>query len=136
MRITTPFIAIILGVSVVTSLQAASLKQVYSKPRVIKRGDYADPYYGRHGGRVCPRWCLEDRNPCDPRSSRSPTGDATRTGDGGTTLGKCVTNFALAGSKQRYLMRTRTHLSFASGGTGNPAFIRDWISRCRSSARR
>ena len=41
-------------------------KQVYSKPSRLGPGGYADPYYGRQGGQVCPRWCLEDRNPCDP----------------------------------------------------------------------
>jgi len=46
--------------------EAAPLEQVYSKPKIVKRGDYADPYYGRQGGRICARWCLQDRNPCDP----------------------------------------------------------------------
>jgi hypothetical protein len=45
---------------------AAPLKQVYAKPKVVKRGDYADPFYGRQNGRICARWCLQDRNPCDP----------------------------------------------------------------------
>ena len=27
---------------------------------------YNDPYYGYQGGRVCPRWCRNDRTPCDP----------------------------------------------------------------------
>jgi hypothetical protein len=41
------------------------LKQVY-RQRGYQPGGYADPYFGRQGGRVCQRWCLEDRNPCDP----------------------------------------------------------------------
>lgn len=41
-------------------------RQVYSKPQRIQPGGYADPYYGRQNGQICPRWCLEDRNPCDP----------------------------------------------------------------------
>jgi hypothetical protein len=45
---------------------AAPLKQVYRTPHAIQPGDYNDPYYGRQGGRICARWCLEDRNPCDP----------------------------------------------------------------------
>jgi len=42
------------------------LKQVYRKPGPIQPGSYADPFYGRQGNRICPRWCLQDRNPCDP----------------------------------------------------------------------
>jgi hypothetical protein len=45
---------------------AAPLKQVYKKPQPIQPGSYDDPYYGRQGGRICARWCLQDRNPCDP----------------------------------------------------------------------
>lgn len=32
----------------------------------IQRGSYNDPYFGTQNGRICARWCLEDRNPCDP----------------------------------------------------------------------
>ena len=30
------------------------------------RGSYSDPFFGRQNGQICRRWCLEDRNPCDP----------------------------------------------------------------------
>jgi hypothetical protein len=53
---------------------AAPLPQVYAKPRVIQRGDYADPFYGRQGNRICRRWCLEDRNPCDPPEFKAADG--------------------------------------------------------------
>jgi hypothetical protein len=45
---------------------AKPLKQVYRKPGPIEPGSYRDPYFGRQGGRICARWCLQDRNPCDP----------------------------------------------------------------------
>jgi len=44
--------------------------RTYPTPRNHVPGDYADPYYGRQGGQICRRWCLEDRNPCDPPISR------------------------------------------------------------------
>jgi hypothetical protein len=66
MRMLTPFIALALGVSVVGCAEAAQAKKRQPQPNVIERGSYADPYFGRQGGRICPRWCLEDRNPCDP----------------------------------------------------------------------
>ena len=30
------------------------------------RGSYSDPFFGRQNGQICRRWCIEDRNPCDP----------------------------------------------------------------------
>jgi hypothetical protein len=42
------------------------LGQVYSQPGPVQRGDFRDPYYGRQNGQICPRWCMEDRQPCDP----------------------------------------------------------------------
>ena len=37
-----------------------------SAQRASGLGSYADPYWGRQGGLICRRWCLDDRNPCDP----------------------------------------------------------------------
>ena len=37
-------------------------------------GSYADPYFGRQNGQVCRRWCLEDRNPCDPPNFKEQDG--------------------------------------------------------------
>ena len=57
---------LITSLNTTPSLAEAPTKQVYSKPGPIKRGSYNDPYFGRQGGRICARWCLQDRNPCDP----------------------------------------------------------------------
>jgi hypothetical protein len=43
-----------------------SPRKFHSRSRGIEPGGYADPYYGRANGQRCPRWCEEDRNPCDP----------------------------------------------------------------------
>jgi hypothetical protein len=59
-------LVLVILVLIVAPADAAPVKQVYKKPQIVKRGDYADPYYGRQGGRICPRWCLQDRSPCDP----------------------------------------------------------------------
>jgi hypothetical protein len=45
---------------------AQQIKQLYSEPRPVQRGDEGDPFYGFQNGQICRRWCLEDRNPCDP----------------------------------------------------------------------
>jgi len=44
-------------------------------------GSYADPYWGRQGNYICRRWCLEDRNPCDPVQAKDADGrcEGTRT---------------------------------------------------------
>jgi hypothetical protein len=59
-------LALAILVFLVTPTDATPLKQVYKKPHVVRPGEYDDPYYGRQGGRICPRSCLQDRNPCDP----------------------------------------------------------------------
>jgi hypothetical protein len=66
MRIPTPFIALVLGVSVIGASEAAQAKKRAPQPNGFERGGYNDPYYGRQDGRICARWCLQDRNPCDP----------------------------------------------------------------------
>lgn len=58
----------------IAPISAKPLEQVYSKPKPFKRGDYNDPYFGRQGGRICARWCLQDRNPCDPPSYKVADG--------------------------------------------------------------
>jgi hypothetical protein len=58
--------AAFVGVLAMPAQAEPMVKQVYKKPGPIKRGSYADPYFGRQGNRICARWCLEDRNPCDP----------------------------------------------------------------------
>jgi hypothetical protein len=47
-------------------VSAEPIKQIYSEPRPVQRGDEGDPFYGLQNGQICRRWCLEDRNPCDP----------------------------------------------------------------------
>jgi len=59
-------LALVTLILTLTPAEAAAVKQVYKKPQVVRRGDYSDPYYGRQGGRICPRLCLQDRSPCDP----------------------------------------------------------------------
>jgi hypothetical protein len=54
------------GAATGPALADPPLKQVYRRPAPVQPGSYADPYYGRQGNRICPRWCLQDRNPCDP----------------------------------------------------------------------
>jgi hypothetical protein len=66
MHFLTPFIALVLGICAVGAAQAAQAKKRQPQPSAVERGGFNDPYYGRQGGRICPRWCLEDRNPCDP----------------------------------------------------------------------
>ena len=61
-----PLVFAVTGVALRPALADPPLKQVYRKPGPIQPGSYADPYYGRQGNRICPRWCLQDRNPCDP----------------------------------------------------------------------
>lgn len=57
---------IVTGAATAPALANPPAKQVHPKPSSFQPGSYADPYYGRQGNQICPRWCLEDRNPCDP----------------------------------------------------------------------
>ena len=52
--------------ALVQPLAAEPLRQVYRQPGPVQRGDFRDPYFGRQNGQICRRWCIEDRNPCDP----------------------------------------------------------------------
>lgn len=45
---------------------AARAAQASSSQKPIRRGSFEDPYYGTQNGQICRRWCVEDRQPCDP----------------------------------------------------------------------
>jgi hypothetical protein len=45
---------------------AAPLPQAPSNSRQIPHGSYEDPFFGTQNGQICRRWCVEDRQPCDP----------------------------------------------------------------------
>jgi hypothetical protein len=59
-------------------LAPAAAQRAYPTPYDHEPGDYADPYYGRQGNEICRRWCLRDRNPCDPVHYKVADGRCSR----------------------------------------------------------
>ncbi|MDQ0469723.1 hypothetical protein [Labrys wisconsinensis] len=55
----------ILGLSAGMPAEARQRQAGPTEQEMIARY-YNDPYYGYQGGKVCPRWCPNDRTPCDP----------------------------------------------------------------------
>jgi hypothetical protein len=64
----TAFVAAMAVLVVPLALTSARAQQLqgmgWSAP--IQLGSDADPYWGKQDGYICRRWCLDDRNPCDP----------------------------------------------------------------------
>jgi hypothetical protein len=67
-------LAFVLAATAVGVGHAAAQHRTYPTPHSFEPGDYTDPYYGRQGNQICRRWCLEDRNPCDPPQYKSADG--------------------------------------------------------------
>lgn len=75
------FLVALSGLVGALSLTAADAANVKGARRQLPSGlgSSSDPYWGRLGGYICRRWCIEDRNPCDPARYKDADGRCSGT---------------------------------------------------------